>query len=138
MGNNSETKATQFGYELLRDHVLPSILGPNEKEILYWSGKEIARKFPVFQTDEIPMFFSTAGWGKLVLEKLSKDEAFYLLTVEADDEKFSDRHHDLESGFIAEQYQKINGFLTECFVNPKRKGKNIEFQVKWDAKTITK
>lgn len=133
--NNSHTTPTLFGYELLRDHVIPSLLGPHEKEILYWSGKEIARKFPVFQTDEIPVFFSSAGWGELTLERLSKDEAFYMLTIGINDEKFSNRNYDLESGFIAEQYQKINGYLTECFIKPKRKGTQIEFQVKWDLKS---
>lgn len=133
--NNSNTTATDFGYELLRDHMIPSILGPHEDDILYWAGKEIARKFPLFQTEEISDFFSKAGWGILTLEKLSKHEAFYLLTIETNSEKVSNRSYHLESGFIAEQYQKINGVLTECFVKPKRTGLQIEFQVKWDSKT---
>ncbi len=45
---------TKFGYEILRDHVLPSILGTHESDILYWAGKEVARKFPVFSIEEIP------------------------------------------------------------------------------------
>ena len=56
---------TRFGYEILRDHVLPSILGQHEGDILYWSGKEIARKFPIFSVDELPIFFTEAGWGVL-------------------------------------------------------------------------
>lgn len=134
--NNTNTTPTLFGYELLRDHVLPSILGPHEKEILYWSGKELARKFPVFKTEEIPLFFTSAGWGNLKVEKATKNEAHYVLTIETNSEKMSDRSYHLESGFIAEQHQKISGFLTECFVKPKRKGTTIEFQVKWDSKTV--
>ena len=49
--------------KLLRDHVLPSILGQHEEDILYWAGKEIARKFPVFTIEELPIFFTEAGWG---------------------------------------------------------------------------
>ena len=67
--NNSGTP-TRFGYEIIRDHVLPSILGKNEAEILYWAGKEVARKFPIFTTEELPSFFVEAGWGTLTLEKL--------------------------------------------------------------------
>lgn len=135
MENNTNTTPTLFGYELLRDHVLPSILGKHENEILYWSGKELARKFPVFQTDEIPLFFNSAGWGKLVIEKSMKNETLYVLTIETNSEKISNRSYHLESGFIAEQYQKINGFLTECFIKPNLKSTQIEFQVKWDPKT---
>ena len=41
----------------------------------------------------------------------------------------------LEAGFIAEQYQKLNGFLTECYGESNAKDGLIHFQVKWDLKT---
>ncbi len=36
--------------KLLRDYVLPSILGKHEDDVLYWVGKDIARKFPCSDT----------------------------------------------------------------------------------------
>ena len=38
-----------FGYELMRDFLLPTILGKHEKDILYWAGKDLARKFPLYR-----------------------------------------------------------------------------------------
>lgn len=125
---------TQFGYELIRDHVLPSILGQHESDILYWAGKEIARKFPVFTVEEIPAFFKEAGWGQLELDKKSNKEAFYKLSYEGESLKISQRKFQLEAGFIAEQYQKLNGILTECYAESKQKENAIVFHVAWDKK----
>lgn len=128
---------TRFGYEILRDHVLPSILGPHESDILYWSGKEIARKFPVFVIDELPSFFIEAGWGLLTLEKTTKYEDFYILKDNSEYMNSQKRTFGLEAGFIAEQYQKINGVLTECFgeVKTNKKDAHIQLHVKWDLKS---
>ena len=128
---------TRFGYELLRDHVLPNILGPHENDILYWSGKEIARKFPVFSVDELPSFFTEAGWGVLTIDKILKTEVFYTLKQDRKLLNIESRTFNLEAGFIAEQYQKINGLLTECFgeIQEKRTDPHVQFHVKWDSKT---
>lgn len=126
---------TQFGYEILRDHVLPNILGVHEGDILYWAGKDVARKFPIFHIEELPTFFTEAGWGQLTLEKTKKEEAFYLLDGNFSSLNTKERTFHLEAGFIAEQYQKLNGSLTECFSEIKQKGKLITFQVKWDSKS---
>ena len=106
---------SRFGYELLRDHVLPNILGQHEEDILYWAGKEVARKFPVFTIEELPTFFSEAGWGKLSLYKTSKDDVFYYLQDEPNILNVRNRTFSLEAGFIAEQYQKINGLPDRMF-----------------------
>jgi predicted hydrocarbon binding protein len=132
--NTTYDSPTRFGYEILRDHVLPSLLGNHEDEILYWAGKEVARKFPVFSIEELPVFFQEAGWGPLQLEKTSKEEAFYTMKNDfgTNDQNRSCR---LEAGFIAEQYQKLNGLLTECYGEVKSKDGLVHFQVKWDLKT---
>ncbi|WP_075527434.1 YslB family protein [Sporosarcina ureilytica] len=134
MENHTYGGPTQFGYELIRDHVLPSILGKHEGDILYWAGKEIARKFPVFSMEEIPSFFLEAGWGQLQLEKTSKKEAFYQLISPGENLKISDRNFQLEAGFLAEQYQKLNGMLTECYADSKRNDQSITFHLAWDKK----
>ena len=58
---------TSFGYELIRDHVLASILGKHEKDILYWAGKDLARKFPLIHQWKKQLLFSK----KLVGEHLN-------------------------------------------------------------------
>lgn len=133
MKNTTYDSPTRFGYEILRDHVLPSILGNHEDEILYWAGKEVARKFPIFGVDELPEFFQEAGWGILTFVKTTKDETFYTLSRE-DGTNVQNRSCRLEAGFIAEQYQKFNGLLTECYGELNDKDSLVYFQVKWDSK----
>lgn len=133
--NTTEMKnVTAFGYELLRDHILSTIVGKNEADILYWCGKEVARKFPLIELTEAKDFFAEASWGSLELVKSSKSEAFYTLTGDPDVLKFDQRCFRLESGFLAEQHQKFNGYLTECYETVDVKKNRIQFQVKWDLK----
>ncbi|GEK33392.1 DUF2507 domain-containing protein [Kurthia sibirica] len=131
----TDTKTvTVFGYELLRDHILSAIVGKNEEDILYWCGKEIARKFPLLELDEVTDFFTEASWGHLILDKTSKSEAFYSLTGDADILKFDQRSFRLEAGYLAEQHQKYNGFLTECHEEVDTKKNTVNFHIKWDRK----
>lgn len=131
--NTYETTST-FGYELIRDHVLPSILGKHEGDILYWAGKELARKFPVLDIEEIPAFFEEAGWGRLTEEKASKKEFFYKLQSPVEPLRVSERNFQLEAGFIAEQFQKLNGFLTECYAKSNSTDNSVTLHIAWDKK----
>ncbi|MBD7908006.1 DUF2507 domain-containing protein [Sporosarcina gallistercoris] len=131
MAHESTAEPTRFGYELLRDHVIPGILGKHEDDILYWAGKEIARKFPVFSVNEIPEFFKEAGWGDLRLASSGKEEADYELSERITSPATKDSYH-LESGFLAEQYQIANGCLTECYGARDEKSGQIVLQVRWD------
>lgn len=123
-----------FGYEVIRDNVLSSILGKHEEDILYWAGKDLARKFPLFSMAEAVTFFTEAGWGELTLEKEKGDEAFYLLTNEEDIFNIEMRCFSLEAGFLAEQTQKIGGYLTECYCEKNTKHNYVKFHIKWDLK----
>ena len=111
MLNNPSNTISSFGYELIRDHVLSSILGKHEDDILYWAGKELARKFPCKNQEEIIAFFNDASWGTLTLAKETKDGRIFHLT----NDSISNRSFRLEAGFIAEQIQQVNGYLTECY-----------------------
>jgi predicted hydrocarbon binding protein len=131
---HTSNSPTRFGYELLRDHLLPSILGKHEDDILYWAGKELARKFPMFTTDELFDFFKEAGWGSLTVDRTGKDEIFYVLTSDYNS-SVQNRSCQLEAGFLAEQTQKLTNFLTECHGETSDDGSSMKFQVKWDSKT---
>lgn len=123
-----------FGYEIVRDHLLQSILGKHEADVLYWAGKEIARKFPLFSMDEAIPFFKEAGWGDLTLEKETKEEAYYTLASEPSLLNIETRCFKLEAGFLAEQMQKNIGFLTECYDEKNTKKNYVQFKLKWDLK----
>jgi len=131
LGHDSTGGPTRFGYELLRDHVIPDILGKHEDDILYWAGKEIARKFPVFSVDEVPAFFKEAGWGTLVRVASGKEETDYELTDRLESPA-SRTSFPLEAGFLAEQYQIANGCLTECYGARDEKTEQITLKVRWD------
>ena len=134
MAENDTKTVPLFGYELIREHVLSSILGKHEDDILYWAGKELARKFQMFSMDETITFFQEAGWGNLSLIKQEKDEAYYELSGPTDVLNLEQRCFKLESGFLAQQQQKLNGFLTECYDEKSLKKNHVLFQLKWDLK----
>ncbi len=135
MSEREESQVPAFGYELLRDHVLTSILGKHERDILYWAGKDLARKFPLYSMEEAISFFHEAGWGRLELEKSTKDSSSYILHTYNTPQSGTNRCHRLEAGFLAEQHQKIEGYLTECYDESTKKKGIVSFLIKWDIKS---
>ncbi|WP_257346458.1 YslB family protein [Pseudalkalibacillus decolorationis] len=135
---NSEKEGYLFGYELLRDVLLPELLGNENHRILYWAGRMLARKYPLETTDELIQFFATANWGEL---RLSQEDA-KSMTFELFSDRVSDllmkRMHEgfqLEAGFLAEQIQKQQDKVTETFDEVKRgKVDKMIFTVQWDRK----
>ena len=123
MLNTPSPTISSFGYEIIRDHILSSILGKHEDDVLYWAGKELARKFPCKSQDELIAFFADACWGTLELIKESKDGRIFQLTNDPEILQIKQRSFKLEAGFIAEQIQLAKGYLTECY-NEKRKSNN--------------
>ena len=135
--NNETTKTiSRFGYELIRENVLSSILGKHEDDILYWAGKELARKYPCSDIQLIITFFEDASWGYLSLEKEQKDKYIFKLSDKNNVLNMKERSFRLEAGFIAEQIQKMKGYLTECYDEKKIKQQLVTFEVKWDEKEI--
>lgn len=120
----------EFGYEIIRDYVLSEVLGQHEADILYWAGKSIARKFPLFAMEEAPDFFSQANFGQLSLEKAGKDETIYTLHPN----KIENRCFKLEAGFLAEQKQKLGGFLTEAYEEVLPKKNLVRITLKTDLR----
>lgn len=121
-----------FGYEIIRDYVLSDILGKHESDLLYWAGKSLARKFPLFSLDEAAGFFAEAGFGKLVLEKSGKGETTFVLHPL----KVENRCFKLEAGFLAEQKQKIDGFLTEAYEEVLPRKKIVRITLKTDVREL--
>lgn len=134
MLNTPSPTISSFGYEIIRDHILSSILGKHEDDVLYWAGKELARKFPCKSQDELIAFFADACWGTLELIKESKDGRIFELTNDPEILQIKQRSFRLEAGFIAEQIQQAKGYLTECYEEKREKQHHVMFTVKWDVK----
>ena len=54
-----------FAYELLREELLPDLIGNDSDGILYWAGRNLARKYPLETIEEVIQFFEKVGWGTL-------------------------------------------------------------------------
>ncbi|MFS0865558.1 YslB family protein [Fredinandcohnia sp. 179-A 10B2 NHS] len=137
---NNEQTVSVFGYELIREILLPDLLGKETPQLLYWGGKNLARKFPLPTIEEIILFFQDAGWGELTVERSDKHSMEFHLSGDMISTRF--KHKDictfqLESGFIAQQIQQQRNQLTESFEQQKKRAQKVIFTVKWDRKDLT-
>lgn len=106
-----------FAYSLLRNDLLPDLLGQEEETILYWAGKHLAKKYPLSSIDEICDFFQKAGWGTLsVVKEKPNTVVFELIPPDP-----PPNHYKLEAGFLAEQFAFMRERVTETFEQMKRK-----------------
>ncbi|WP_409254369.1 YslB family protein [Bacillus sp. SCS-153A] len=126
-----------FGYELMRDILLPEILGKHTTDILYWGGKSLARKFPLVSLEEMEGFFLEAGWGKLSLTEEKKDEQIFTLSGPFIERRLTlktDISFKMEAGFLAEQVQSQKKAVTEAAEEIHRRSKTIKIIVRSDLK----
>lgn len=127
----------KFGYELIREILLPEILGKNTPELLYWAGKLLARKFPLNTVDEVKAFFARASWGSLDIRKESKNEMEFELNAVLLPSRVSSKaeaYFQLEAGFLAQQIELQKGVTAEAFEHPVKRSHIAVFTVKWDSK----
>ncbi|MED3687687.1 YslB family protein [Peribacillus butanolivorans] len=132
-----ESQVPAFGYELIREVLLNDILGKDSNQILYWAGKQLARKFPLNGEQEVVAFFQNAGWGHLEIIKFSKTEMELSLTGEIISRRLDlhpDCHFQLEAGFLAEQFTMQKKFLSESTEEIKRRAKKVTFTIQWDPR----
>ncbi|MBB6445648.1 DUF2507 domain-containing protein [Bacillus benzoevorans] len=126
-----------FGYELIREILLPEILGSESAEILYWAGKQLARKFSLQDFSEIADFFEKAGWGQLMIMNEKKSELELELSSLLITQRLQSKgtyHFQLEAGFIAQQIENQKEVIAEAFEHPRKRGGKVQFTVKWDKK----
>ncbi|MCM3002733.1 YslB family protein [Priestia koreensis] len=126
-----------FGYQLIRDVLLPDLLGKDTEQILYWAGKNIARKHPVETPEEIVMFFIRTGWGALSLLKQDKNEMELEISGPMVEKRLKENKgcsFHLEAGFIAQQIQQQNQCVAEAYLTLKERAHKVMITVKWDKK----
>lgn len=115
-----------FPVIMIRDFLLNNILGQETDDILYWSGKQLARQFPLIHVKDLQESFRYCGFGTLSLHKEERHRDIYYLTGSIIETRLlkPDASFHLEAGFLAEQIE-----LT--------KGKPCEVQVKHPEQAIT-
>src|SRR5690625_5862199 len=99
-----------IGQDILRYIALPDMLGPEKETLLYFIGKQIARKFEIDKMEDIIYFFYTLRWGKLELVKEKKKYLLFHLMSDDIVERIKstyDVDFRLEAGFIAETIYQI-------------------------------
>lgn len=135
----SETVSV-FGYELLRETLIPEILGQETPKILYWAGKHIARKYPLDSISDTIDFFQQAGWGELQIVKESKNELIAELSSDIITKRIKNKastNFQLEAGFLAQQIERQKEVMTETFEHPRKRSTKVQFTIKWDEKDKT-
>ncbi|BCB05050.1 YslB family protein [Bacillus sp. KH172YL63] len=128
-----------FGYEMLRDILIPDILGKHTPDILYWGGKQLSRKFPLHSTEELSSFFTEAGWGNLTLLEQKKSEMTFELNGPVIERRLAlktDVNFKLETGFLAEQIQLQRKCVAEAADEIHKRNHSVKIVVRWDDKDI--
>ncbi|MEH7457192.1 YslB family protein [Bacillus sp. JJ1127] len=128
-----------FAYELLREELLPDLIGKDLDDILYWAGRNLARKYQLESIEEVIHFFEKAGWGTLNIIEHKRREMHFQLTSPLIKERQKQKRHSsyqLEAGFIAEQIQKQRNVIAESYEEQKKRSDSITFLVKWDIKDL--
>ncbi|MBC1670245.1 YslB family protein [Listeria welshimeri] len=136
-GHEEHILVPSFGLDLLRNYLIPEILGDEAPHIMYWAGKDLARKFPLETLDEVADFFEKASWGKFSILKEKKDELRLLLQGEMVEARFTSQENPtfkLEAGFVAEQLQAQKKLYTESYDEVDTRKKQVTIIVKWDRK----
>lgn len=126
-----------FALSLLRDQLLPNLLGEETDEILYWAGKELARKQPMNEEGEITSFFNTFGFGNITLTEMKKNRRHYLLDGPLVAHRLTETHmasFSLEAGFLAEQIQRITGMFTEANYKADARKQYVQLTLQSDPK----
>ncbi|GEL07175.1 DUF2507 domain-containing protein [Salisediminibacterium halotolerans] len=122
-----------FSYKLLRNDVLPELLGEDESVILYYIGRTLARKHADnWRENGVPIFFQEAGWGLLDELKTKANRKTYVLSV---DFAASDTSFALETGFLAQVTENETGHVTEATYEVKETNPQlVHIYVKTDRK----
>ncbi|MUK86936.1 DUF2507 domain-containing protein [Ornithinibacillus sp. L9] len=120
------------GYDIIRYISLPDLLGSETDTLLYFMGKNLARKFEISSLGDIIYFFEKSGWGKLELIKEKKHELIFHLLSDAVVQRLQapiDATFRLEAGFLAEAIYSLKGMECECIEEIHKKIHQIEFKI---------
>ncbi|MEN2765640.1 YslB family protein [Ornithinibacillus xuwenensis] len=120
------------GYDLLRYVSLPDLLGSESEALLYFMGRNLARKFDLQAVGDIIYFFEKVGWGRLELFKEKSNELEFHLLADAVVQRLTtelNTEFRLEAGFLAEAITMLKGKECECIEEVRSKIHQVEFNV---------
>ncbi|MFD2046257.1 DUF2507 domain-containing protein [Ornithinibacillus salinisoli] len=120
------------GYDILRYISLPDVLGSEADTLLYFMGKNLARKFEIGSLGDVVYFFEKCGWGKLELFKEKKNELIFHLLSDAVVQRLQaplQANFRLETGFLTEAIYHLKGKDCEGIEEINHKIHQIEFKI---------
>ncbi|ALX48239.1 YslB family protein [Lentibacillus amyloliquefaciens] len=127
-----ELHTSGAGYDMLRYIGLPDIFGAESNTLLYFMGKNIARKLEIESISDIVYAFEKLGWGQLELFKEKKTELVFQLMADSVVYRLKaplNTEFRLESGFLAEAIERVKDRPCECREELHKKIHQIEFTV---------
>ena len=134
---NLEADTPLFGQLMLRDILLPDLLGKETDAITYWAGRSLARRLPVAEADLAPLFVRV-GFGTLTQTAEKKNQRTYLLEgtpVATRINSFEAPDFRLEAGFLAQSLQQALGFVVEANAIVERHKRRVTLTVALDEQT---
>lgn len=102
---------------ILRDALIPELLGDDRGAIGYWAGKSLARKFPLGNPTDAATFFQQVGFGDLTLLNQTAEMTSWQLSgepVKLRKQVKADNDFTLEAGFLAEMMAQQLGVNAEA------------------------
>lgn|SRR5690625_125705 len=120
------------GYDVLRYLGLPELLGQEADTLLYFMGRNIARKLELHTVEDVSYCFEKLGWGNLELVKQKKNQMTFQLMSDAVVYRLDsilNTEFRLEAGFLAEAIQLIKGTECECVEEINKRIYQVQFNV---------
>ncbi|WP_430784936.1 YslB family protein [Virgibacillus flavescens] len=127
-----ELQTSGAGYDVLRYISLPELLGRETETLLYFMGRNLARKLSFNTIEDIYLIFDKMGWGKLELIRNKRKEITFSLMSDSVVNRIKasfDTEFRLESGFLAEAIQQLKETEAECTEEINKKIMQVEFSV---------
>ena len=116
--------------------MLPNILGKDASHILYWAGKDLARKVSSSKTSmKFLISLSKPGGAIYRLNGKGKQMLEFELTSPIVKERIKKREQStfqIEAGFLAQQVEQQKKVVAEAYEHPKKRAGKVIFTVKWD------
>ncbi|WP_155286426.1 DUF2507 domain-containing protein [Lacticaseibacillus zhaodongensis] len=131
---NTEESTPYFGQMMLRDVMIPQLLGQNTSGIMYFAGRDLAVKLPVGD-ERIPELFAALGLGTLQIGKIKTKLRNYTLSgtpVTTRIKNFKDADFQFEAGLLAQLIQQVLGMTTEAASKVDRHAGTVDFIVSID------
>src|SRR5690625_3790751 len=78
-----ELHTSGAGYDVLRYISLPELLGSESNTLLYYMGRNLARKLDIKAIEDISYIFEKLGWGEIELVKEKRKELFFYFIADS-------------------------------------------------------